>query len=147
MPENSTSFEILEAASFQVHQDEQLLDQFDLAQGASNVFVSKQIGEVNLGDDQYDVKYSEVLIFEFDPSIEGFEYQDEDLAKVNCYYLWRALAKSLIKETIPVKNGSIKGERLEDGRWHLEISIDPKYKVNDSARRIKIDKELSPVSN
>ena len=147
VPANSTTHEIILDSKVQIIESNKVFDQFELKQGTSNVFFHEKVGEAYLGDDQYDVKYWEVLVFEFDPTIESFEYQNEDLAKLNCYYLWRAAAKSLIKESIPVKNGLIKGERLTDGRWQLKINIDPKYKVNESSRKINIDVEVNTVPN
>ncbi|MEL6694704.1 MAG: hypothetical protein AAFV78_13670 [Bacteroidota bacterium] len=67
-----------------------------------------------------DDEYGESIWFEVPMDLESFEYKDEELKDIQLTF--RPSCFCLI-ETVSVDQGKVKGKKLGDKRWEIEIDI------------------------
>lgn len=68
-----------------------------------------------------DEEFTEYLVFQVPASSSGFHFQNTQLENAMCYYRRICFCDT---RTQPVISGSIKGNKISENRWHIEINID-----------------------
>jgi len=81
-----------------------------------NYYFQKEDNE-NIADDEY----SESIIFEIDPELEHFSYTDNELLSINAYFNKSCFC--LINGSIPIIKGTIKGDKVDDLTWEVQINV------------------------
>lgn len=61
---------------------------YEIEKGQDNIFIYKNKGVTFKDHVDYELTYKEELVFEVDPSLEEFEYEDEELRNINAKYHW-----------------------------------------------------------
>ncbi len=77
----------------------------------------------------YEAKYKDVLVFEFNSDENEFDYKDEDLSILNCQYSSIVYSKSLLNAFGYVKKGKIKGKKLDSKTWLISVNIKNEIEV------------------
>jgi len=82
-----------------------------------------------------DSGFYEEIIFEIDPDIKEFNFTDEELADINCFYRQSCFCPEV--ESIRIVEGTISGEKKNSSSW--EIKIDVKINLGEQG----IEKSIS----
>jgi hypothetical protein len=80
-----------------------------------------------------DEEFTEFLVFQVPAGTNSFNYQNAQLESANCYFNLICFCDINAR---PVKSGSIKGNKISESRWNVEINID----VPGSANKIILNK-------
>lgn len=70
----------------------------------------------NIADDES----SSRLIFEISPTLDSFEFTNQELNDINCYFYG---ANSEFTSIAEVNQGSIIGNKIDDNSWEIEINV------------------------
>ncbi len=146
--QDSEKFEIIDNSSFEVLSTLDTYEQYSLNnKNNSCVFIYTKEDVTFVDEVDYETDYTECLIFEFDKKLESFNFSDDEISNLNCYYLWRAESKLLKKETIKITSGDITGKLIEDDTWEISLNVDTKFKFGsyfdkDESRKISVDKKI-----
>jgi len=68
-----------------------------------------------------DDEYAESIIFEINPNLSTFSYADDELMSVNSYF--DKYCFCVIEGSIQISKGTIKGVKIDDQTWNVEIDV------------------------
>lgn len=71
----------------------------------------------NIADDEY----TEFLVFQVPPGATAFEYRNDQLKNVLCYFNRLCFCPL---NTVSVSSGTIKGTKTSATKWNVEVNID-----------------------
>ncbi|MEM8928131.1 MAG: hypothetical protein AAGC45_08000 [Bacteroidota bacterium] len=71
-------------------------------------------------EDVVDDASSTSLFFEIPPTLDAFEYRNEELGEINCYFF---LGNSEFSITEGVSEGTISGNRINNSSWEIAIDV------------------------
>ena len=86
-----------------------------------------------------DDEYWEDIYFEIPSDVEEFEYRDAEMLDQNLVFQPSCFC---LIETVLITKGSIKGKRLSDNRWEIEMDIAFEWGESEEDRKFKADFEL-----
>jgi len=72
-------------------------------------------------DNIFDDEWGEILAFNVEEGITEFEFVDEEILEINCFYREYGAWVSGIRHQ--VKNGVIRGKLLFGGNWAITVSV------------------------
>ncbi len=85
----------------------------------------------NISDDEY----SEAIFFEIDSDVDHFSYTNEELASINTYF--DKYCFCIREGSTPIIEGIIKGNKIENLSWDIEIDISFIDNNKKTSRKIK----------
>ncbi|MFS4491737.1 hypothetical protein [Maribacter sp. 2308TA10-17] len=91
------------------------------------VFVKDDVE--NIADDEY----SEFIYFEIDPSLDEFNYVDEELNTINTVFTQSCFCAFFEEEKNVAPTGSISGKKISETQWDITIDV---IFYGDEARNI-----------
>jgi hypothetical protein len=72
-------------------------------------------------DDRYDDEWGEILAFAVNKEVEYFEYKDEEILELQCFY--QQYGAWVTHNAYQVRDGIIKGRKISLNRWEIEVSV------------------------
>ncbi|NOZ35779.1 MAG: hypothetical protein GXO80_10835 [Chlorobi bacterium] len=143
----SENYTLYSNSTFKMFTKLKTLAQYKLENSNRNVFVYEKIDETFVDAYDYEPRYTEVLIFEFDPNVETFKYADKELGEINCKYSWEVLTKIPELKVKDIKKGFISGKRISKDTWEIVVEIDTDFRFGgylekQKARKIKFTKTI-----
>jgi len=87
--------------------------------GSSLVFEYTFTAEDN--PDLADDEYAERILFQVDPELNSFIFTNEELISTNAYF--DKFCFCLIEGSIPLEEGTISGERVNNETWNVTIDV------------------------
>ncbi|NLP58762.1 hypothetical protein [Lutibacter sp. B1] len=128
-----------EAAQYIFHKNSEInisesngVNYTDIKSGNKIVFKYKYEEEDNpmIEDDEF----SEEIIFEIDPTINSFVINNNDFKKSNALYSLQCNCDS--SGNFSVTKGEIKGEKLNEDKWKIDINIVIQTKQNEISKNV-----------
>ncbi len=72
-------------------------------------------------DDRFDDEWGEILAFAVNKEVDYFEFNNEDILEVNCFY--QQFGAWVGHNDYQIKDGIIKGRKISLNRWEIEVSV------------------------
>ena len=133
-PEMNIGF-FLENSSIAISESDPV--HYTIEDGEDIVFIYSFIGAQcdHIADDEY----GENVIFQIDPEIEEFSYEDEELSEIKAHF--KSVGAWVSRPAISIEDGVISGERLNSTLYHVNIDVSVDL-GNDEIREISYEADF-----
>jgi hypothetical protein len=94
--------------------------QFPTIENGENLVFDYEIFTESGDERVIDDEVSTSIIFEINPDLNSFEFINQELEEVNCYFLVFNSEFSIIEQ---VSQGTIMGNQIDNNSWKIDIDI------------------------
>lgn len=102
--------------TFEQPNDSVNVNNFSIVNGNDLVFSYNHIPQTDPASRK---SYSESIVFQINPNLTNFHYQDAQIDSIHGFYMQDS--DTLIQESI--KDGEITGKRVNDTTWNVHLSV------------------------
>jgi hypothetical protein len=139
---------LINNSTFEIVENDEVSKSYSLSSGDKVVVVFEKKGNTYHDANDYEMKFKETLILEFDRNFEKAKYADKDLKKLNCTYIWIGYGKELIKEVRRIKKGEVSVSMKNDCSYQVSVNVDTEFGYGTllqqrSTRKITFKKGLN----
>lgn len=114
------------------------LAKFQIKRGMKTVFSYNKISS-NVNPDTI-INHSESIVFQVPSNINQFDYTGVAIDSSHAFYMTGA--PKLVQ--YPVSSGEIKGHKVTDKKWQIELSVTIKTSSSTISRHVKHEFSVSP---